>query len=59
MPDYLNDSPFLNESETPVIPKPNTTIKSPNRYKTQIPYIMASEEVLEKLRAEIIALKSI
>ena len=58
IPDSLNDSPFLSESETPVMPKPNNSIKSPNHSKTQIPDKIAPKEVLENLRVEMIALKS-
>ena len=64
IPDPLNDSTLLNESETPVIPK--AKIKQLNqipnmRSTTQIPDKMAPEEVttvLENLRAEMKALKS-
>ena len=31
IPDSLNDSPLLNESETLVMPKSNNSIKSPKR----------------------------
>ena len=55
IPDSLNDYPLLNESGTPVMPKPNNSIKSPNCSKTQIPDKMAPEEVLENLCAEMIA----
>ena len=54
----LNDSPILNESETPVMPKPNNYIKSQIGSKRQITNKMAPWEVLENLSAELIALKS-
>ena len=37
IPDSLNESPLLNKSDTPVMPKPNNSIKSSMRSKTQIP----------------------
>ena len=58
IPDSLNDSLLLNESETPVMPKANNSIKSPNRSKAQILYKMVPEQVLENLLAEMITLKS-
>ena len=61
MLDFFNKSLLLNKSETPVMPKPNNSIKSPKCSKTQISDKMAPEEIttiLEKLRVEMIALKS-
>ena len=52
---------MLSESETPVIPKPNISIKPPKSSKTKIHNKMAPDEVttmLENLRVEMIALKS-
>ena len=62
IPDSLNDSLFIKESETPVIPKPNNSIKSPKRSKIQISDKMAPQElttILENVRAKMIALKSV
>ena len=62
IPDYLNDSPLLNESETPVMRKPNNSIKSSKRSKTKISDKIVPEEVatvLENLRAEMLGLKSL
>ena len=61
IPDSLNESLLLNESEIPVMPKPNYSIRSQKRSKTQIPNKMAPEEIttiLENSHPEIIALKS-
>ena len=52
---------MLNESETPVMPKPSNSIKSPKRSKTQIPNEMVRKEIatiLGNLRTEMIALKA-
>ena len=40
------------------MPKPNNSVKSRNRCKTQIPNKMVLEEVLKSLRVEMIPLKS-
>ena len=60
--DSLDESLLLNESEIPVMPRPNYSIKSPKCSKTQIPDKMAPEEItaiVENLRVEMIALKSL
>ena len=62
IPDSLNDSPLLNESETPVMRKPNNSIKSSKRSKTKISDKIVPEEVttvLENLREEMLGLKSL
>ena len=48
IPDSLNNYPLLNESETPVMPKPNNSTKSPNCSKTQI-----LDEQLDFLKSKI------
>ena len=45
MPDSFSDFPLLSESETPVMPKVNISIKSPKHSKTQITDKMAPEEL--------------
>ena len=44
--DSLNDSSLLNESETPVMPKWNNSIKSPKRFKKEIRDKIAAEKVI-------------
>lgn len=44
--------------ENTAMPKPNNSVKSRNRCKTQIPNKMVLEEVLKSLRVEMIPLKS-
>ena len=51
IPDSLNDSPLLNQNEISAMPKPNNSIKSSNRFKTQVLFKLVSEEVLENLPA--------
>ena len=57
IPDSLNDSPLLNESETPVMRKPNNSIKSSKHSDKIVPEEVTT--VLENLREEMLGLKSL